>query len=310
MTAESVSSQRSDTGVPVAGQSGAVLEQIAPQVTWGKRLRREFRRNKIAAVSLVILIIITAAGLFAPLIATHDPTSQSLMQRLASPSSEHWLGTDELGRDEFSRLVYGARISLLIALLGTAGGVIIGTIVGLISGFFGGWVDTLLMRIIDVMYAFPGILLAILIVAVMGPGVFNVVVALTVWGIPTLSRIVRSSVLALKSQDFIEAARAMGAGRGRIMFRHLLPNSLAPIIVYATLNVAGALLTTAGLGFLGVGVQPPTPEWGAMLSVGRGYLRNAPHLMIVPGALIFLTVMSLNLIGDALRDLLDPRTKA
>ena len=272
----------------------------------GRRIRRELLRNHLALAGTVVLVLIVAAGLLAPVLATHSPNEQELLGRLASPSSEHRLGTDELGRDEFSRLLYGARISLFIGFLGTAGGVLLGTLIGLISGYFGGWTDTLSMRLIDVMYAFPGILLAILIVAVMGPGLFNLVIALTVWGTPTLSRIVRSGVLALKSQEFVEAARAMGASRTRIMFRHLLPNSLAPIIVYATLGVAGSLLTTAGLGFLGLGVQPPTAEWGAMLSVGRGYLREAPHLMVFPGLLIFVTVMSLNLIGDALRDALDP----
>lgn len=270
------------------------------------RVWREFARNRFALAGAVFLVLIVAAGLLAPVITTYDPNDQDLLARLESPSSEHWLGTDELGRDVFTRLVYGARISLFIGLIGTAGGVLFGTVLGLISGFFGGWTDTLSMRLVDIMYAFPGILLAILIVAVMGTGLSNLIIALTIWGIPTLSRIVRSNVLTLKSQDFVEAANTIGASRSRIMFRHLLPNSMAPIIVYATLGVAGALLTAAGLGFLGLGVQPPTAEWGAMLSVGRRYLREAPHLMIFPGLLIFITVVSLNLIGDALRDALDP----
>ena len=273
------------------------------------RALQEFVRNRVAMVGAAFIAVVALLGLLAPWIATHPPDQQSLMLRLASPSSDHWLGTDELGRDEFSRLLYGTRISLFIGLVGTAGGIVFGTLLGMAAGYFGGWVDTLSMRLIDVMFAFPGILLAILIVAVMGPGLFNLVVALTIWGTPTLARIVRSSALSLKSQEFVEASRAMGASRARIMFRHLLPNSLAPIIVYATLGVAGSLLTTAGLGFLGLGVQPPTAEWGAMLSYGRGYLREAPHLMFVPGLAILLTVVSLNLIGDALRDALDPRIK-
>jgi len=256
----------------------------------------------------VFLLLICAAGLLAPLLATHLPHEQSLLSRLAPPSSEHWLGTDELGRDEYSRILYGARISLFISFVGTAGGVLIGTLIGLTSGYFGGWLDTVAMRLIDVMFAFPGILLAILIVAVMGPGIFNLVVALVVFAAPTLSRIVRSSVLSLKSEEFVQAARVNGASRARIMIHHLLPNIMAPIIVFATLGVAGSLLTTASLGFLGLGVQPPTAEWGAMLSVGRNYLRDSPHLVIVPGLLILGTVMSLNLIGDALRDALDPHT--
>jgi len=274
-----------------------------------RRVLRELVRNRFAMAGAAFLFLIVAIALMAPVIAQQDPNEQSLLSRLQSPSSEHWLGTDELGRDVFSRLAYGGRISLFIGLVGTTGGVILGTFLGLISGFFGGWTDTLVMRLIDIMFAFPGILMAILIVAVIGPGILNLVVALTIWGTPTLARIVRSGVLALKSQEFVEAARAMGASRSRIMYIHLLPNSMAPIIVYATLGIAGSLLTAAGLGFLGLGVQPPTAEWGAMLSVGRGYLREAPHLMIFPGLLIFATVISLNMIGDALRDALDPHLR-
>ena len=281
----------------------------APRARQVNRVRRELVRNRFALAGALFLLLVGAAALLAPVIATHSPSEQQLLARLQSPSSAHWLGTDELGRDEFSRLIYGARISLFIGFTGTAGGVILGTLLGLLSGYLGGWVDTLSMRFVDIMYAFPGILLAILIVAIMGPGLFNLVVALTIWGTPTLARIVRSAVLALKSQEFIEASRAMGATRSRIMLRHLLPNTTAPIIVYATLGVAGSLLTTAGLGFLGLGVQPPQSEWGAMMSYGRGYLREAPHLMLIPGLAIFVTVMSLNLIGDALRDALDPRIK-
>ncbi len=228
--------------------------------------------------------------------------------RLSAPTAEHWLGTDEAGRDVFSRLVHGARISLFVALVGTAGGVLAGTVLGLVTGFLGGWTDTLAMRVVDVMYAFPGVLLVILIVSILGPSLLNLVVALMIWGTPTLSRIVRSSVLSLKSRDFVDAARLVGATRTRIMLRHLLPNCLAPIIVYSTLGVAGSLLTAAGLGFLGLGVQPPTPEWGAMLSAGREYILQAPYLVTFPGLLICLTVLSLNFIGDALRDALDPRT--
>lgn len=276
------------------------------RVSRSRRVWNEFRRNRFALIGTVFILFITVMAMLAPLVATHDPNIQVLEERLDPPSSTHWFGTDELGRDFYSRLVHGARISLFIGIVGTASGVFFGTILGLISGFFGGWVDTLLMRVIDVMYAFPGILLAILIVAVMGPGLFNLIIVLAIWSIPSLSRIVRSNVLSLVTQDYVEAARALGAGRLRIMFLHLLPNTMAPIIVYATLSVAGAILTAAALGFLGLGVQPPTPEWGSILSNGRTYLRKAPLLMIFPGMLIFLTVISINLIGDALRDALDP----
>ena len=276
------------------------------RISGAKRAWLEFRRNRFALVGTVFIVFIIFMGIFAPIVSTHDPFSQSLRQRMKPPTAEHWLGTDELGRDFYSRLVHGARISLFVGIVGTAAGVFCGTIVGLISGFFGGWTDTLIMRVIDIMYAFPGIVLAIIIVAVLGPSLFNLIIVLAIWATPSLSRIVRANVLSLKEQEYAEAARALGAGRTRIMFFHLLPNTMAPIIVYATLAVAGSILTTASLGFLGLGVQPPQAEWGNILSNGRQYLRKAPLLMIFPGALIFMTVMSINLIGDALRDALDP----
>lgn len=271
-----------------------------------KRAWLEFRRNRFAMVGAAFMVFITFMGVFAPIVSTHDPYAQSLRKRMKPPTAEHWLGTDEVGRDFYSRLVYGARVSLFVGIVGTAAGVTLGTIVGLISGFFGGWTDTLIMRVIDIMYAFPGIVLAIVMVAALGPSLFNLILVLVFFAIPTLARIVRGNILSLKELDYAEAARAMGAGRLRIMFHHLLPNTLAPIIVYATLAVAGSILVTAGLGFLGLGVQPPQAEWGNILSNGRQYLRKAPMLMVYPGALIFMTVMSINLIGDALRDALDP----
>ena len=276
------------------------------RISGTRRAWLEFRRNRFALVGTVFILFIALMGTFAPVVSTHDPYKQSLRTRMKPPTTEHWLGTDELGRDFYSRLVYGARVSLFVGIVGTAAGVFCGTIIGLISGFFAGRVDMVVMRVIDVMFTFPGILLAILIVAVMGPSLFNLIIVLAIWGTPSLSRIVRGNVLSLKEQDYIEAARAVGASRKRIMFLHLLPNTLAPIIVYTTLSVAGAILTTAALGFLGLGVQPPEAEWGNILSNGRNYLRKAPLLMIFPGALISLTVISINLIGDALRDALDP----
>ena len=276
------------------------------RLSGSKRAWLEFRRNRFALVGAAFMVFIAFMAVFAPIVSTHDPYAQSLRKRMKPPTAEHWLGTDEVGRDVYSRLVYGARISLFVGIVGTAAGVVCGTIVGLISGFFGGWVDTLVMRVIDIMYSFPGIVLAILLISVLGPSIFNLILVLAIWAVPSLSRIVRGNVLSLKEQDYAEAARALGAGRLRIMFVHLLPNSLAPIIVYATLGVAGAILTTAALGFLGLGVQPPQAEWGNMLSNGRQYLRRAPLLMVFPGALISMTVISINLIGDALRDALDP----
>ncbi len=305
------------TSAPVAMQpalagvepSASLLARQSKSRGHLQRVLHEVVTNRLALIGAIILLTAFAVALLAPILATHDPREQSLLKRLAPPSPEYRLGTDELGRDEFSRLVWGARNSLFIGFAGTAGGLVLGTIVGLAAGFFGGWLDTLLMRFIDIMYAFPGILLAILIVAIVGPSITNLIIVLAIWGTPTLSRIVRSSVLILKSEEFVQAAVALGASRTRIMTRHLLPNCVGPIIVYSTIGLADALLTTAGLGFLGLGVQAPAPEWGTMLSVGRNYLREAPHLMILPGLLILLTVISLNLIGDALRDALDPRTR-
>jgi len=289
-----------------AGKIAWLDDQEFRRLSGTKRAWLEFRRNRFALVGAAFIIFIAFMGVFANIVSTHDPYKQSLRKRMKPPTAEHWLGTDELGRDFYSRLVYGARVSLFVGIVGTAAGVVSGTIVGLISGFFGGWVDTIVMRVIDIMYSFPGIVLAILLVSVLGPSLLNLIIVLAIFAIPTLARIVRGNVLSLKEQDYAEAARALGAGRLRIMFYHLLPNTLAPIIVYATLAVAGSILTTAGLGFLGLGVQPPQAEWGNILSNGRQYLRKAPLLMIFPGALIFLTVMSINLIGDALRDALDP----
>ena len=276
------------------------------RISGAKRAWLEFRRNRFALAGMVFILFIAFMAICAPFVSTHDPFKQSLRKRMKPPTAEHIMGTDELGRDVYSRLVYGARISLFVGIVGTTAGVVCGTIIGLISGFFGGWVDTLVMRVIDIMYAFPGIVLAILIISVLGPSLINLIIVLAIYAIPTLSRIVRGNVLSLKEQDYVLAARALGAGRLRIMFLHLLPNTLAPIIVYATLGVAFAILTTAALGFLGLGVQPPQAEWGNMLSNGRQYLRRAPLLMVFPGALISMTVISINLIGDALRDALDP----
>lgn len=301
MVIERISDQGTDAA---SGLSGAQLAPAKRHRVWAS-----LQRSRVALISTIYLVVIAGLAVLAPVITHTSPNQQDLLSRLEPPSAQHWLGTDEAGRDEYTRLVYGARISLFISICGTIGGLIIGTVLGLVSGYFGGWIDHIAMRLVDILYAFPGILLAILIVAFAGPSIWNLIFALTVFGTPTLSRLVRAVVLSFKGQDFIEAARVVGATRTRIMFVHLLPNSLAPIIVHASLAAAGALLTTAGLGYLGVGVQPPTAEWGSMLSTGQQYIRNAQYLVIVPGVLIFLTVLAFNLIGDALRDALDPRTR-
>jgi peptide/nickel transport system permease protein len=285
-----------------------LLQQQPRSAGMGRLVLRELFGNWLAVASLAFLVFIIAIAIAAPLIAPYSPHEQSLSARLEGPSRDHLMGTDDLGRDTFSRLLFGARISLFIATAGTAGAVVLGTLLGLLSGFFGGWTDEAIMRVVDVTFAFPGVLFAILIVSVLGPGLWNLIIALIFFGAPTLSRIVRGNVLSLKQQDFVEASRSMGAGPGRILFRHILVNCVAPIIVYATLGIAISILIAAGLGFLGLGAQPPTPEWGSMLSDARKQMRLSPWMSIFPGTAIFFTVLALNIIGDAARDALDPFT--
>ncbi len=277
--------------------------------SFGYRLMSRLVRNRMAAVGMLIVAAVVLVALLAPYIAPYNPNSQNLLYRLKPPSAEHWMGTDELGRDILSRLMFGARISLLIGILGTLGGMVVGVALGLFSGYFGGWFDNLTMRVIDIMMSFPGVLLAILIVSIMGPSTLNLVVALAIWRIPTFARVSRSSVLSLKETEFVEAAHSLGAGTPRILVRHLFINSLSPIVVYATLSIATSILAAAGLSFLGLGVQPPTAEWGLMVSTGRQYLRDAFHVILFPGLAIFITVLSINFMGDALRDVLDPRLR-
>jgi peptide/nickel transport system permease protein len=295
-----------------AAQSGPVAattlhQQIRPQRRFDTA--RRFARNRFAVIGLVFLSIIVLIAALAPVIATHSPTEQSLLRRLQGPSAEHYFGTDELGRDVFSRVVHGSRYSLFIGFSGALGGLIIGLTLGMFAGYFGGWVDQIIMRVIDIMLSFPGVLMAILIVSVLGPGIYNLIIALSIWFTPTIARLIRGTVLSLKGQDFVIAATSLGAGSFRIMTRHLLPNATSPLIVYGTLSVAVALLVAAGLSFLGLGAQPPTPEWGAMIGSGRQYLRDASNVTLFPGLAIFFTVLSLNFIGDALRDALDPRMR-
>jgi peptide/nickel transport system permease protein len=274
----------------------------------GGLLIRELAQNWLAAASALFLVFVIAVAVLAPYLAPYSPHEQILSARLEAPSRDHLMGTDDLGRDTLSRLLYGARVSLFIASMGTLGAVVLGTLLGLVSGYAGGWVDEAIMRVVDVTFAFPGVLFAILIVSVLGPGLSNLIIALIFFGAPTLSRIVRGSVLSLKQQEFVEASRSMGAGPTRILFRHILLNCTAPIIVYATLGVAISILIASGLGFLGLGAQPPTPEWGSMLSDARKQMRLSPYMSIFPGIAIFLTVLALNIIGDAARDALDPFT--
>jgi peptide/nickel transport system permease protein len=271
---------------------------------------KELTRNWSAAAGLFLIALIVLVALLGPALAPHNPLMPSPLNRLKGPSAEHPFGTDSLGRDIFSRVIYGTRISLLIGIISVGISLIPGTLFGLLSGYFGGWMDSLIMRSMDMLLAFPAILLAIFITAILEPNLTNTMVAVGLVYIPHYARIVRSSVLSLKEQLFVQAVGHMGGGHGRILLRHILPNCLSPIIVYATLGMGTAVLQAAALGFLGLGAQPPSPEWGAMLSEGRQYIQLAPHVAAFPGAAILILVLGFNLFGDGLRDVLDPSLKS
>ncbi len=278
-------------------------------LTFSQRFKRRMIQNRLALVAFVVLMLVLGTCLLAPFLTEYTPSEQNLIRRLDPPSSDHLFGTDQLGRDILTRMAYGGRVSLMIGLFGASGGMIIGVTLGTLAGYIGGTFDHLIMRIVDIMMSFPGILLAILIVSVLGPGLNNLIIALIVWMTPTFARISRGNVLSVKEMEYVDAARSLGASGTTIIVRHVLLNILSPIIVYMTLSVATSILTAAGMGFLGLGVQPPIPEWGAMASVGRQYLRDAPHVILFPGMAIFITVLSINIVGDVLRDVLDPRLK-
>lgn len=274
-------------------------------------IARMLAKNKMAMLGLVILIILVVLALFADVIADYETVviKQNLSNRLVPPNSENWLGTDEFGRDIFARLIHGARVSLKVGILAVGLSIIIGGTLGAIAGFYGGYIDNVIMRIMDIFLAVPSILLAIAIVSALGPSIINLMIAISISSVPRYARIVRASVLSIRDQEFIEAAKAIGASNARIIFKHIIPNSLAPVIVQGTLGVASAILSTAGLSFIGLGIQPPDPEWGSMLSGGRQYLRYAWWVTTFPGVAIMITILSLNLLGDGLRDALDTRLK-
>jgi len=270
---------------------------------------QELKNDKLAVIGLMIILFLLVIALLAPHIVPFDPVQLDLESRLSSPSAEHLMGTDALGRDTLSRIIYGTRVSLMIATVVVVTGMLLGVLLGTIPGYFGGIVDGILMRLVDVLLAFPGLILALVIVGLLGPSLMNLTIALVAVGWVRYARIVRSSILSVKEKGFVEAARAMGCSDIRIATRHILPNVLSPVIVLATLNMGGIILSIAGLSFLGLGVQPPTPEWGAMLNEGKPFMETAPHLMIFPGVMIMITVLAFNFLGDGLRDALDPRLK-
>jgi ABC-type dipeptide/oligopeptide/nickel transport system permease subunit len=266
-------------------------------------------RHRTGLFGAVLVLLFVAAAVGAPWLAPADPLAGNLSRISEPPSRAHWLGTDELGRDVLSRILWGARLTLRIGLIAVAIGILVGVPLGLVSGYFGGTFDLLAQRLVDVLLAFPGVLLAIMIVAIMGTSLENVMIAVGIVSIPTYTRLVRGQVLALRETPFVEAARALGQSHSRILLRHVLPNTTSPIVVQSTLQFATSILWAAGLSFLGLGAQAPTPEWGALVATGKVYLRTAPHLVLFPGLAISLVVMALSLFGDALRDALDPRER-
>lgn len=276
----------------------------------GRRVLASFARNRLAVAGVIVLTIVMFSAILAPLVAPYDPLTMDLLNPYAQPGTEgHLLGTDNFGRDILSRLIHGSRISLLIGVVVVSIAATFGTVLGLLSGYLGGWVDEVVMRAVEIFYAFPFLVLAIAVIAVFGPSIFNVMWVLGLVSWPLYARLVRAQVLALHDVEYVEAARAAGMSRSRVMFRHVLPNVLTPVIVTATFGIPQAILASAALGFLGLGVQPPTPEWGVMIAEGKDFIRRAPNLITWPGLAIMTVVLGFNFVGDGLRDALDPRNK-
>ena len=277
----------------------------------GATIWRRFRRNRLAVAGLAIIGALVLLAVFADVIGDYRTKAIKInvRERHLHPDLKHLFGTDEFGRDIFIRVVHGTRISLFVGIISVSIALLFGGTLGAIAGYFGGRVDTVIMRFLDVLLAIPGILLAITVVAALGASIINLMIAVGVANIPGFARVVRAAVLGVKSNEYIESARAIGSPNYKIIFSHVLPNCFAPIMVYATLKVATAIMATAGLSFIGLGVKPPTPEWGSMLAAGRGFIRDHVHEVLFPGLAIMLSVLSLNMIGDGLRDALDPRLK-
>ncbi len=281
--------------------------RVLPSVSQAGRVWRRLRRHRLAFVGLGFIAALVLCAVFADLIAPYKPLEQAMTQRLRPPSAAHFFGTDDFGRDILSRILFGSRISLQVGFVAVGIAGTLGVVLGLLAGYFGGMVDSVLMRAMDVLLAFPAILLAVTIMALLGPSTTNVMIAIGIAYIPIFARVVRGSVLTVKPNEYVEAARACGATEWRTMLVHVLPGTTGPIIVQVSLALAYAILAEAALSFLGLGTQPPTPTWGSMLSFGREFVREAPWFTLFPGFAIFLTVLSLNLVGDGLSDALDPR---
>jgi peptide/nickel transport system permease protein len=293
------------------------LEGRSPQARPGERstlaraLVRSARRNRLAVAAAAGLLVVTLAAALAPWLPLLDPDSVDTVKRLQPPLTPgHPLGTDEFGRDLLARLVWGARVSLLAGVVTAAAAMVLGVALGVLGGFYTGWIEQVVMRLTDILMAFPYVLLAIALVAGLGPGLRNAMIAIAIVGFPLYTRLVRGIVLSLREREFVEAARALGAGDAVVLGRHVLPHLVSPVVVAFSLDVGAKILVTAGLSFLGLGTQPPTADWGSMLATGRQFVILSPHVALLPGLAIFAIVLALNLVGDALRDLLDPRAPA
>ncbi|MFB4165550.1 ABC transporter permease [Alteribacillus sp. JSM 102045] len=287
-----------------------VTPPLNPHLENFKNVVKRLKKNKAAMVGGFLILFFVIVSLIGPFFTPFDPSEQNHVNKLAGPSAEHWFGTDHHGRDIFSRIIHGMSITLYIGFFSVLIGAVIGVLFGIVSGYFGGKIDAVIMRIMDVLLAFPGILLALGIVSVLGDSLNNVIISVGIFSVPAFARIVRGSTLSVRKLEYIDAVRALGASHFRIIFRHVLPNVMSPIIVQATLRMATAVLTASGLSFLGLGAQPPTPEWGAILSDGRNYMWDAGHVAFFPGIAIVVVVLAFNIFGDGLRDALDPKMKS
>lgn len=299
----------SSPSVPIAAMSATLLEVPVRQTTFRQDVWRRFRRNRLAVLGAIIVILLVIIAAFADIIAPYSPTQVQLNEQFEPPSLQHPFGTDYFGRDILSRVIYGARISLVIGLVPTMMALAFGTVVGVTAGFKGGKIDTVLMRLGDIVMAFPSLILAMVVTYTLGASLFTLFIALAVVGWAGAARVVRSQTLSLRQRDFVTASRSVGVGQTGIMFRHIIPNCLAPILILLTLGIPGAIMAEAGLSFLGVGAQPPTPSWGLMVNEGQEYLFSAPWASISPGLAILVTVLAFNFVGDGLRDALDPFLK-
>ena len=275
---------------------------------FGAAMRR-LAKNKTAMIGLGIFVVLLVLAILSPVINPYDYATPNVKDRCQGPSLKHWFGTDELGRDIFSRIMYGGRYSLTIGLIATLSSMLAGIVLGAVAGFFGGWVDNLIMRFLDVVQSIPGLLLTICVSAALGTGFDKTILALSVSCIPGMARTLRASVMQTRNEEYVEAAGVIGCGTFRTIVKYVLPNSFAPLLVSATMGIANTILTTASLSYIGLGIQPPTPEWGAMLSAAKKFIRDYPYMLIFPGLFIAITVLSLNMLGDGLRDALDPKLK-